>query len=206
MRTQPSRKVLVVDDETFMRELICRVLDDEGFLTIPAGTATDAVKLFGLNDPDAAIVDINLGAGPNGVMLATRLRREAPALPLVFLTVRVDPRAVEGPGIPDDAHFLTKSNLADVSELIAVVDDALRGTDGHVTRHDRSPANPLAGLTAVQVDVLRLIADGLTNEQIASARGTTLRAAELLISRTLARAGISADKGNRRVLAARKFA
>jgi DNA-binding NarL/FixJ family response regulator len=201
-----TRRILVVDDEPFMRELICRALDDEGFVTIPAGTATDAVKLFRLNDPDAAIVDINLGAGPNGVMLATRLRRESPSLPLIFLTIRVDPRAVEGPRIPDDAHFLNKRNLADVSELIGVVDRAMRGIEAHVTRHDRSPANPLAGLTQVQVDVLGLIADGLTNEQIASQRGTTLRAAELLISRTLARAGINSEQGNRRVLAARKFA
>jgi DNA-binding NarL/FixJ family response regulator len=200
------RKILVVEDEPFMRELVCRALDDAGFETVPAGTAADAVKLFRLNDPDAAIVDIDLGAGPNGAMLATRLRRDSADLPLIFLTIRADPRAVDGPQIPDDAHFLNKRSLADVDELIRVVDMAMRVSTTKATRHDRSSANPLRDLTKAQIDVLRLISEGMSNEQIASARGTTLRATELLVSRTLTRVGIDANSGNRRVLAARKFA
>jgi DNA-binding NarL/FixJ family response regulator len=200
------RKILVVEDEPFMRELVCRALDDAGFETVPAGTAADAIKLFRLNDPDAAIVDIELGAGPNGVMLAIRLRRDAAYLPLIFLTIRADPRAVDGPQIPDDAHFLNKRNVADIDELIRVVDLAMRGDSGPAIRHDQSESNPLKDLTKAQVDVLRLVAEGMSNEQIATARGTTLRATELLVSRTLTRVGIDANSGNRRVLAARKFA
>ncbi|NBX23166.1 MAG: DNA-binding response regulator [Microbacteriaceae bacterium] len=203
--TTSPRKILVVEDEPFMRELVCRALDDASFVTIPAGTATDAVKLFRLNDPDGAIVDIDLGAGPNGVMLATRLRRDVATLPLIFLTIKEDPRTVDGPSIPDDAHFLNKKRLSDVDALISVVDDAMRGTPGVVTRHDRTGANPLLTLTQDQVDVLRLIAEGLSNQQIADERGTTLRAAELLVSRTLGRVGIDEKSGNRRVLAARAF-
>jgi DNA-binding NarL/FixJ family response regulator len=174
-------------------------------VTVPAGTATDAIKLFHLNDPDAAIIDIDLGAGPNGVMLARRLRRENSSVPLIFLTIRVDPRGVEGPEIPEDAHYLNKRSLADVEELIRVVDSALRGSSDHVTRHDKSASNPLSDLTKAQVDVLRLISKGMSNEQIAVERGTSLRATELLVSRTLSRVGIDSESGNRRVLAARKF-
>lgn len=200
-----ERKILVVEDEPFLRELVCRALDDVGFVTIPAGTATDAVKLFRLNDPDGAIIDIDLGAGPNGAVLASRLRREVPTLPLIFLTVRVDARAVDGPRLPSDAHFLNKQTLSDVKELLDVVDVALRGTPSRITRHDKAASNPLAKLTAAQLDVLRMISEGYTNDQIATARGTTLRAAELLVSKTLNRVGIDANRGNRRVLAARAF-
>ncbi len=186
-----------------MRELLCSALDDAGYVTVPAGTATDAAKLFRLNDPDGALIDIDLGAGPNGLMLASRLRRDVPHLPLVFLTVRTDPRAADGPGIPDNAHFLIKSALKDVDELLSTVDEAMRGAKATVRRHDKSSLNSLADLTRAQIEVLRLIAEGLTNEQIAASRGTTLRAAELLVSKTLKRVGIASQTGNRRVLAAR---
>jgi DNA-binding NarL/FixJ family response regulator len=199
------RKILVVEDEPFLRELVCRALDEAGFVSVPAGTASDAAKLFRLNDPDGAVIDIDLGAGPNGAVLASRLRREEPTLPLIFLTVRSDPRGVDGPDIPSDAHFLNKQTLTDVKELLDVVDIALRGTSGKITRHDKTTSNPLAVLTPAQVEVLRMISEGYTNEQIAVARGTTLRAAELLVSKTLSRVGIDATRGNRRVLAARAF-
>jgi DNA-binding NarL/FixJ family response regulator len=205
-RAPMSRKILVVEDQPFFRELVCHALDDAGFVTVPAGTASDAAKLFRLNDPDGAIIDIDLGAGPNGVALANRLRREVPTLPLVFLTVRRDPRAVGGPHIPSDAHFLNKQALSDINELLEVVDLALRGTSGKLMRHDKSASNPLAVLTSAQIDVLRLISEGYTNEQIATARGTSLRAAELLVSKTLTKVGIDNGVGNRRVLAARAFA
>lgn len=200
-----ARKILVVEDEPFLRELVCRALDDAGFVTVPAGTAADAVKLFRLNDPDAALVDIELGAGPNGIMLATRLRRDVPELPLVFLTVRADPRAAGGPQIPPDAHFVQKKGLKDVNDLIAVMDGAMRGARSETTRHDKSDLNPLRSLTTKQIETLRLIGEGLTNEQIASVRGITLRAAEVMVSKTLKLVGIDETAGNRRVLATRKL-
>lgn len=188
-----------------MREMLCRTLDDAGIMTIPAGTASDAAKLFRLNDPDGALIDIDLGAGPNGLMLAARLRRDAPALPLVFLTVRTDPRAISGPPIPANAHFVQKKGIRDIDDLVAVIDNAMRGATAHLTRHDKTELNPLASLTQAQLDVLRLIAEGFTNEQIAATRGTTLRATELLVKKTLLKVGIDGQAGNRRVLAARQF-
>jgi DNA-binding NarL/FixJ family response regulator len=196
---------LVVEDEPLMRELLCKALDDAGFITVPAGTAADGAKLFRLNDPDGAIIDIDLGAGPNGLALATRLRRDAPTLPLVFLTVAIDPRAVSGSPLPENAHFVVKTGLRDFEELVSIVDEAMRGVVGRVTRHDKTGRNPLATLTQAQIDALRLISEGYSNEQIAQKRGTTLRAAEQLVSKTLARLGINQESGNRRVLASRAF-
>jgi len=204
MVSMPPRSVLVVDDEPLMLELICRSLDEAGFLALPTKNASEALKLFRTNNPDVAVIDVNLGAGPNGVMLASSFRREDPYVPIVLLTVKVDPRAVDGPVLPSDVHFLNKASLSDVHEFLRVVDAAARGQGG-VTRHDRTSKNPLKGLSNAQVEVLRLIADGLTNEQIAKARGTSLRAAELLVSRTFTRVGIDSGSGNRRVLAARKL-
>ena len=200
-----TRKILVVEDEPFLRELVCKALDEAGFITVPAGTAADAAKLFRLSDPDGAVIDLDLGPGPNGLILAARLSRDVPGIPIIFLTVWSDPRSVEGPQIPVSAHFVNKRGLRDIDEFVAIVDRALRGNGTAPTRHDKTNLNKLLDLTQAQIDVLRLISEGFTNEQIAQARGTSLRAAELLIGKTLKRIGVDELAGNRRVLAARKF-
>lgn len=200
-----TRKILVVEDEPFLRELVCKALDEAGFITVPAGTAADAAKLFRLSDPDGAVIDLDLGTGPNGLILAARLSRDVPGIPIIFLTVWSDPRSVEGPQIPVSAHFVNKRGLRDIDEFVAIVDRALRGNGTAPTRHDKTNLNKLLDLTQAQIDVLRLISEGFTNEQIAQARGTSLRAAELLIGKTLKRIGVDELAGNRRVLAARKF-
>lgn len=203
---QSSRVILVVEDEPLFRELVCAALDNAGFTSVPAGTATDAVKLSHLNDPDGAIIDIDLGGGPNGLVLAARLRKEMPHLALVFLTAFTDPRSVLGPAIPEDARFVQKSLVKDVSHLNAVMDEAMRGLP-IVTRHLTDATNPLAVLTNKQVDVLRMMAEGLTNEQIAEVRGTTVRAVEMLVRNLFRRVGPDeGGSGKRRALASRLLA
>lgn len=204
--SKSARTILVVEDEPLFRELVCLALENAGYTTISAETAMDAVKLSRLNDPDGAIIDIDLGDGPNGLALVARLRKEMPHLALVILTAFTDPRSVAGPGIPEDARFVQKTLVKDVSHLNAVLDEAMRGLPT-VTRHTTDAVNPLAHLTNKQVDVLRLMADGLTNEQIADVRGTTVRAVEMLVQNLFRRVGLN-DVGsrNRRILASQLLA
>lgn len=61
-------------------------------------------------------------------------------------------------------------------------------------------------ITAAQAEMLRMIADGLSNSAIAEARGITLRAVEALIQRTFVTLGVSGDSTiNPRVAAVRKW-
>ena len=58
----------------------------------------------------------------------------------------------------------------------------------------------------VKAEILRMIADGLSNASIAEARGITLRAAEALIQRTFAALGVNGDPSvNPRVVAVRMW-
>jgi DNA-binding NarL/FixJ family response regulator len=206
MRENPvKRKILIVEDEPFLREMLCKALDSAGFHTFPASTAIEASRIFSMKDPDGALIDIDLGNQPNGVVLAARFRRSAPNFPIVFLTGLTDPRVVEGPGIPSNSDYVVKTKLNNVDQLVAILDGSLRGASKTAIRHDQSDLNPLAVLTSAQVNVLRLIAEGLSNEQIAETRGTTLRATEVLVSKTLTRLGIDKGTGNRRVQASRVF-
>ena len=202
------RSVLVVEDDALLRDLIARSLEAAGMTVETAATAADAKRAFGRMDPDAAVIDIELGPGPNGFDLADVLRRNSPHLALIFLTNLPDPRfaARDRDEVPDQVSYLRKSLLTDVSVLVDTIDATMRGSREHMTRHDRDPDRPLAHLTRKQVDVLRLVAAGQTNAQIARERGVTVKAVEDTIGRIADVLGVEAsDEVNLRVAVARQY-
>ena len=202
-----SRSVLVVEDDGLLRDLIARALEGRGFVVETAASAADAKRAFGRLDPDGAVIDIELGAGPNGFDLAEALRSAAPHLPIVFLTHLPDARFAERDPqtLPTGIAYLRKSALTDVDTLVTTLDGVMRGAPG-ATRHDLDPQRPLADLTRKQVDVLRLIAQGLTNADIAERRGVSVKAVEDTVGRICAALGLEAGTDvNLRVSAARRY-
>lgn len=202
------RSVLIVEDEALLRDLMAAALESRGFTVDTAATAADAKRAFRRADPDCVIVDIDLGAGPNGFDLAEVLVRLVPHLPVVFLTNLPDPRFADRDpdGLPSGVAYLRKSALSDVDSLVEALDAALRGSVGAEHRHDRDRGRPLAGLTRKQLAVLRLLASGMSNAQIAQERGTTIKAVEDTVHRIAVALGIDPSiQGNLRVAAARHF-
>lgn len=87
-------RILVVDDEQDVLELIVRRLRGDGHEVLSAGSGTgalDAVALHG--QPDAAILDVDL-PGMDGIELLHRLRELRAGLPAMFLTVLWDGEVV----------------------------------------------------------------------------------------------------------------
>ena len=73
-------------------------------------------------------------------------------------------------------------------------------------RDDLKPSHPLINVSKTQLEVLRMIARGMSNQDIAEQRGTSLRAVENLVNRAFAAANIEVkSKMSARVLAAREF-
>ena len=206
--TEASRSVLLVENEPLLRELLAVALESSGFQVVTAATAADARRAFRRLDPDALVLDIDLGSGPNGFDLADVLRRRSPHLAIVFLTNVPDPRFLgrEPDSLPRGVAYLRKSELTDVSTLTEALDRTLKGlpTDGH--RHDRDKVRPLASLTRKQLAILRLVADGRTNAQIAETRDVSLKAVEETLGRIFHSLNLSAERdGNLRVAATRLY-
>ena len=65
-----ARRVLIVEDEGFTSGLLCAALKGAGFDVHAASSAAEARRAVADFDPDAALIDLNLGSGPNGVDLA----------------------------------------------------------------------------------------------------------------------------------------
>jgi len=67
------RSVVVVEDDAFMRSLIADYLENVGFQVTTAGTAAEANRQIRAIDPDAVVLDIDLGPGPTGLDIAKTL-------------------------------------------------------------------------------------------------------------------------------------
>lgn len=182
---RPQRRALIVEDTAPLRTLMAMTLESLGFEVTACASASEAIKAFGRCDPDVLIADIDLGDRPNGVELATILRAQAPYLGIVFITNYPSTRAFERTITPPSGYaFLQKDLLDSTDRLLDVIESALN--DAAVPRivvsDDRE--HPLNRLTPAQLEMVRLMAAGLTNGQIAELRKSSLRAVERLITRT----------------------
>ena len=203
-----QRTIVVVENESLLRDLIARSLEAAGFDVSTAANAADAKRAVKATDPDVCVVDIELGPGPNGFDFAEYLSREAKDVGVVFLTNLPDPRFAnrDSKSITQNQAYLRKSQLVDTRELIEAVNAVLQEQDVDKFRHDQNLERPLAELSKRQISVLKLVAEGQSNSQIAELRGTTVRAVEGMVSRIFTALGVDAQGvGNARVEATRMY-
>jgi DNA-binding NarL/FixJ family response regulator len=156
---------------------------------------------------DAAVLDIELGHGPSGFDLATILRSTDPGIAVVFLTHLPNPKliGVESNRIPTNAAYLVKDKINDGGFLREAIEATLRDRVTEQLRFDIANDSKFNDLSRSQIQVFQLMAIGLTNQEIAERRGTTVRAVENLIRRAMFTAGIDIDRGQSRVLVVREF-
>ena len=205
-KDQHPRHLLVVEDEALLRDLIARTLEAEGFVVTTVSNAADAKRAVKTVDPDAMVVDIELGPGPNGLDLAQALTRTRPDIGVVFLTNLPDPRfASSDSKVSKNQAYLRKSGLESSTNLLDAIESVLRDRVTKEYRHDLASSRPFSNLSARQIDTLKLVSQGKTNRQIAEIRGTTERAVESMLSRVFEALEIDPKASNARVEAAARF-
>lgn len=200
-------RVLIVDDEPLVRSLLNEVIKSLGYEVRSAESASEARKVFQNFDSDIAIVDVDLGPGPNGFDLAASLRALNPAIALIFLTNLVEPKLAgrAAKDLPSGSAYLVKSRMGDTATLDQVIRQVSRGRGGEY-RDYQAANNPLSDLSKSQLDVVRLLAQGKSNEEIAESRGTTVRAVRMILVRAFQALGIDEEAGpEKRVQAAIKY-
>lgn len=200
-------RVLIVDDEPLVRSLLTEVLKTLGYEVKSAESAADARKICQSFDADIAIIDVDLGPGPNGFDLAANLRALNQAIGVIFLTNLVEPKLAgrTGKDLPSGYAYLVKSKMGDTAKLDEIIRQTSRGR-GIEFRDDLQAQNPLSDLSRSQLDVIRLVAQGKSNEDIAEIRGTTVRAVRMILVRAFHALGIEEDAGpEKRVQAAIKY-
>ena len=84
-------KILVVEDEIIIADNLCDTLEELGYETIePALNYTEALIQIKNEQPDIAILDIELGGSKTGIDLAQKIKDEYD-FPFIFLTSNSDP-------------------------------------------------------------------------------------------------------------------
>jgi two-component system response regulator HydG len=83
---QQNVKVLIVDDDAAMRDMLVVSLDAEGFRTLQAGDAPSAEEMLRAADIDVVVTDVRMGAGPSGLDLAARMGPLYPDVPTIVVT------------------------------------------------------------------------------------------------------------------------
>ncbi len=103
---QAQRRILVVDDESNIREVLCEYLAAEGFLTTQATDGDEALRQVDRQPPDLIILDLML-PGLDGLEVCRRIRATS-AVPILMLTARgEEPDKVIGFGAGAD-DYVTK--------------------------------------------------------------------------------------------------
>ncbi len=163
-----GRRLLVVEDEALTASLLAEALTAHGFAVQTAADVLEARRAVKDFDPDAALIDISLGVGPSGLDLAHALSKQRPDIALLILTKHADPRTSgeNAPSVPEKCGFLRKDKIRDTEYLLEQLEAVLADSASDV-RHDLAERSPLSALTPRQLEVLRLMAMGYTNEFIA---------------------------------------
>ena len=195
--------VLLVEDDDFTRVTVASALRLLGFdVVAEVGSAAAAMAAAAEHPLTAAVLDLDLGPGPNGIDVAFGLRNLHPAIGIVILTSFADPRllasSVNAP--PPGGTYVVKQSLTDIAFLGEAVTGAI-GWQGAAAAFA-----PRVDLTDAQIDTLRLLAYGLSNAEIARIRVVEERSVEQSIARIAKRLGISAAGPlNQRVALAREY-
>jgi DNA-binding NarL/FixJ family response regulator len=206
-RRMASTRVLVVDDHPFALSTLTAALAGRGIDVRGASTAREALALALESRPSVALLDLDLGPGPTGIDLAHALRKELPALGICLLTSYRDPRLAGAglPTLPIGAIYLCK---ADVSDMNMIVETISLLEHAPLTRRAslHMASGPTVALTDTQMETMRLVAQGMTNAEIARTRNVTESAVERTLNRLANQLGVTADRSlNTRVQITRAY-
>jgi DNA-binding NarL/FixJ family response regulator len=177
-------ELLIVEDNERLRPALASGLEATGEARVVGALASgeEALTFCLARPPQAVLMDVQLAGEMNGIEAAVAIRREFPRLPVVFYSIQDDDgyfRAFRESGILSHYAYVRKSNYLLPQMIVPLVRDAVAGRSyidpeiesrvQEVRRKDER--SPMALLEPNEQVVARLLAQGLSNEQIAARMG-----------------------------------
>lgn len=200
-----KRRVLVVEDQALMGALLVDSLTAAGFTAECASDAVGALVATREFDPDAIILDIDLGCGPSGLDVGLVLHQTRPDVAVVYLTEKPDAVTAAGQALPAGAGFLLKQQVRHTASLVSALESVL-ADQPQMARQDPAALARLPGLDGRQLATLRMVAQGLTNAAIAARLGVSQSSVERRLMGLFRALGIQSHQDlNPRVEAARRY-
>lgn len=193
-------RLLIVDDHQLAREGLRAVLEDAGFEVVAtAPNGEEAIDLAVAMRPDVVLMDVRLGPGIDGLEATRRIVARGLECKVLMLTLHDMPAYVREALAAGAAGYVLKD--AAIGELKAAIDQVLAGRSAIpldlVNAALRS--SPLPGgevdlvrtLTARELDVVALVAKGLTNKQIARELAISPATVKVHVERIIGKLGVT---------------
>jgi two-component system response regulator NreC len=172
VRSVDQIRLVVADDHAVVRSGLRLLLEAEPGLRVKAeaGTVPDAIRMARAHRPDVLIFDLNMPGG-SGLAAIPELREQAPMTAIVVLTMQDDPSFARQALQSGALGFVLKEAADD--ELLGAIRLAAR-----LAAQPDEPAGAPDDLSDRELEVLRLIALGHTNTEIAGELYLSVRTVE----------------------------
>lgn len=200
-------RVLLVDDHALMRKGLRLLVEQEEDMSVvgEAGDGQEAIELAQQLSPDVVVMDITM-PGLSGTEATRQILAESPDTKVVALSVHSGQRFIEDMLGAGAAGYILKESAPE--ELVGAIRAAMRG-EVHLSAYvtgvvvsEYVDARPQAGaarkpvqLTAKERDTLRLIVEGRSPDQIASALKTRAGTVKAIQRRLMAKLGVNTVEG-----------
>ncbi len=177
-------KLLIVEDNPKLRPALKSGLEATGNVEVlfDCDTGEAALEFCLDSAPEVILMDVQLAGEMTGIDTAVAIRREFPRIPIVFYSIQDDDayyRAFRRAGILSHYAYVRKSNYLLPNMIVPLLQDAVNGrsfidpdieTRVHEVRH-KDEHSPMDLLEPNEQQVARMVAMGMSNEQIASRMG-----------------------------------
>jgi DNA-binding NarL/FixJ family response regulator len=210
-------RVVLADDAVLLREGMAHLLRDAGFEVVATfGDAESLLSELPTARPDVCVVDIKMPPtfSDEGLRAALEIRTRWPGVGVLVLSQYVElglAMRLLG-GDPDGLGYLLKDRITDVEEFAAAVrrvgagGSALDPTVVSQLLSRRQVADELSRLTPREHDVLKVMAEGLSNPAIADRLRISVRAVEKHVTNIFDKLGVAVTgDSDRRVLAVLRY-
>jgi DNA-binding NarL/FixJ family response regulator len=185
-------RVLIVDDHPMVREGVRSMLEPAGVqIAGEAGTGEDALRMAAALEPDVVLLDLEL-PDLDGLAVLRRLKAFERPIAVLVVTMHDDPalvrRAVEGGA----AGYVLKG--VGRGELLSALEAVRHGGsvfDPSLLRATLCEPKADEALTSVEQEMLRLVAQGLTNREIGKRLHWSVGTVKKYLQRTLEKLGAS---------------
>lgn len=186
-------RVLIVDDHVMFAESMARLLVGRDGITdvFVADSVASVRSTAGQVEPDIALIDWQLGDG-RGSDVIRLLHERSPEMKVIVLTGALQPAVLREALELGCAGFVTKDRAAD--ELFDALDQAMRGefsmSPAALAMAVESQKGSGEGLTERELDVVRAIARGMSNNEIADELYLSVNTVRNHIQRISAKLGV----------------
>lgn len=213
MTSTDAIRAVVADDSVLLRDGVVRLLQDAGIEVVDAVGDGDALLRAVAGElPDIALVDVRMPPThtDEGIRAAVQIRRDHPGVAVLVLSQYVEERYAADllSGDTSGVGYLLKDRVVDIDEFVGSVRRVAAGgsaVDAEVVRQligRTARVSELDRLTPRELEVLGLMAEGLSNGGIAERLVVSVGAVEKHISNVFTKLDLEHEQSaHRRVLA-----